>query len=203
MAEWGSVLASGGLLPLIGVYVGYLLSRKQEERRQKRLNIDEGNRALLTAAEECMVLGIKLGELVTSRDIDRRELWLPCRRSVLLLESKVALALNQYIDYGYIVTLKQLREQSWELLTAVDNFCAEPSLLTKEQESLLKSAMTSLEMTGRRIFSAVAEDSKSDVDAVLISDEVIPSDQPGVRDGRVQAYTQMKRTKNKWKRFRN
>lgn len=122
---------------------------------------------------------------------------------MLLLESKVALALNQYIDYGYIVTLKQLREQSWELLTAVDNFCAEPSLLTKEQESLLKSAMTSLEMTGRRIFSAVAEDSKSDVDAVLISDEVIPSDQPGVRDGRVQAYTQMKRTKNKWKRFRN
>lgn len=186
------------LKPLVGVYVGYLLSRLQEQRKQRRLDRDGGDEAVVAAGVACMDAAMALLAVLSSGKVGERDsVWLESRHSLLRLEANVALALHEDVGGGVQVQLREIRDLIWKVLPAVDNLGIAPEDFTSKDRTQLNQAWLQLETDGRFLLEGVVEDSKSRMTVEKVQDESHPSGIAGVPDGHVRAYTHRKSRKRR------
>lgn len=156
----------------LGAYFGYLLARRQDDRKLDRQDVDDGNAAILSAGHACMDASVAIWTLLSTQGREKHvEAWLDVRRELLNLESQMALALHEDINGGVQVHLDNTRDQVWALLEAVDVGSTNEEKLTDAHRTSLAAAPKQLEGTGRTLFECVAEDSKS----TTVAEKVIDS----------------------------
>lgn len=186
------------LKPLVGVYVGYLLSRFQEQRKQRQMDRDGGNVAVVATGTACMDASMALLAVLSSGKVGERDpVWLESRHSLLRLEAKIALALHEDIDSGVQVQLQEIRDLIWNVLPAVDSLGINPEEFTDKDKKELNRAWFRLEADGRFLLASVSEDSKSSYSVEKGHDEPRSSGIDGVPDGYARAYTHRKKRKRR------
>ncbi len=186
------------LKPLVGVYVGYLLSRIQEQRKQRRLDRDGGNVAVVAAGAACMDASTALLAVLSSGKVGERDsVWLESRHSLLRLEAKVALALHEDINSGVQVQLQEVRDLIWKILPSVENLGITPKEFSENDRKQLNLAWLRLETDGRFLLASVSEDSKSSDTVEKVQDESRPSGIEGMPDGYSRVYKHRKSRKRR------